>query len=70
MPPKELIVGLIVFAVVVFKISTNSFSKKKKHYRSLVSPVASNAELFDAFSSPSELNTNKEETENKSENSN
>lgn len=57
MPPKELIFGILIFAILLFNFSTFDSSKKqkKKHYRSLKSPVVSNAELFDAFSNQNDI---------------
>lgn len=53
MAPKELIFGLIIAVLTFFTVMDsvkNPDKKKRGHYRSFKAPVASNAELFDAFS--------------------
>ena len=59
MAPKELIVGLVVVGVLIYNIvdfaKNPGKQKKKKHYRSIKSPVPSNLELFDAFGYQPEL---------------
>ena len=59
MAPRELIIGLVVVGVLIYNITDFAKNpgeqKKKKHFRSIKSPVPSNQELFDAFGYKPEL---------------